>query len=214
MWQIWHLVRKTSVHKSSAVGMARVLIFLLVQMLPVSSICGRGQPIEPPQFDNYRVPNVYKGKVKPPNIGNLDQYGGTDLRCFAGEPSEFAKEQVNFAGHFVLGTCTCGSGCHYLFMWDAVTGKFYPRLPPGVIDVGPYEGRDVQPPGIGYKGEEYKLGSNLLIVEGCVEDTCDCATRYYRWTGRRFKLVLRQPVPMPARCLKKPSTETSSPDNK
>jgi hypothetical protein len=43
---------------------------------------------------------------------------------------------VNFAGHFVIDACTCGSGCHYLYMWDAVSGKFYQRLPPGVIDGG------------------------------------------------------------------------------
>ena len=88
-------------------------------------------------------------------------------------------------------------------MWDAVSGKFYQRIPPGVIDVGPYPRHGVQPPGIVYQGEQYQPNSSLLIVEGCVEDTCDCATRYYKWTGSQFKLILRQPVRMPETCLKK-----------
>ena len=94
-------------------------------------------------------------------------------------------------------------GCHSLYMWDAKTGRFYPRLPPGVIGVGPYARRGVQPPGIVYMGEQYRPDSGLLIVEGCVDDTCDCAKRYYRWTGSQFKLILRQPVRMPERCLTK-----------
>jgi hypothetical protein len=86
-------------------------------------------------------------------------------------------------------------------MWDAISGKFYQRLPPGVIDIGSFDaggGRSVE-----YKGEQYRTNSSLLIVEGCVEDTCDCSQRYYQWTGSQFKLILRQPVPMPDACLKK-----------
>lgn len=162
-----------------------------------------GQAVVAPRFEDHPVAKIYRGTVKPPNFGNQNQFEGTDLRCFGGDPSEYSSAHVNFAGHFVLSACTCGSGCHYLFMWDAVTGKFYQRVPPGVIDVGPYEARDAQPPGLVYKGEQYQPNSSLLIVEGCIEDTCDCATRYYRWTGTRFKLLLRQAVRMPERCLKK-----------
>jgi hypothetical protein len=77
--------------------------------------------------------------VKPPDFGKRDQYEGTDLRCFGIDPAAYAKHEVNFAGHYVLDACTCGSGCHYLLMRDAMTGKFYQQVPPGVIDVGPYE---------------------------------------------------------------------------
>ncbi len=37
-----------------------------------------------------------------------------------------------------------------------------------------------------------RLDSTLLIVEGQTSsgETCDCATRYYKWTGRQFKLIL------------------------
>jgi hypothetical protein len=156
---------------------------------------------KPPRFEDFPVVTVYHGSVKPPDFGNRDRFQGTEVRCFGGEPADYAKDQVNFAGHYVLDTCTCGTGCHYLYMWDAANGKFYQRLPPGVIDIGSLDaggGRSVE-----YKGEEYRTKSSLLIVEGCVEDTCDCARRYYRWTGSQFKLILRQPVRMPEACLKK-----------
>lgn len=155
----------------------------------------------PPRFEDFPVPSVYRGAVKPPAFGDRSRLEGTDLRCF-GDLTDYVDAKVNFAGHFVIGTCTCGSGCHYLFMWDASTGKFYERLPPGVIDVGPYRGRDVPPPGIIYNGEQFQANSSLLIVEGCIEDTCDCGVRYYRWNGSRFELILKQPARMPERCLK------------
>ena len=122
------------------------------------------------------------------------------MRCFGGDPAAYSARQVNFASHFVIDVCTCGSGCHYLFMWDAVNGKFYERLPPGVIDVGPFDTAKTE--SVSYKGEEYRANSSLLVVEGCVEDTCDCATRFYKWTGTRFQLIRKQPVRMPARWLK------------
>jgi hypothetical protein len=177
---------------------SRVALFLAaVGFLPG----GRSQTVVPPRFEDYRVGDVYRGAVKPPEFGDLSRYEGTDLRCFGGDPAAAALEHVNFAGHFVIDACTCGTGCHYLYMWDAVTGKFFGRLPPGVIDIGPYDlGRKDS---VEYKGEEHRADSSLLIVDGCVEDTCDCATRYYRWTGNQFQLVLRRPVRMPSACAKK-----------
>jgi hypothetical protein len=156
----------------------------------------------PPRFEDFPVSATYRGAVKLPDFGNPDRFQGTDVRCFASDPAVYAGEHVNFAGHFVIDTCTCGAGCRYLFMWDAKSGKFYQRLPPGVVDVGPYSGPEVRPPGIVYSGEQYQPNSSLLIVEGCVDETCDCGRRYYRWTGRQFKLILREPVRMPGRCLK------------
>ena len=71
----------------------------------------------------------------------------------------------------------------------------------GPIDVGPYsDGSNF--PLLVHKGEEYRTDSSLLVVEGCIEDTCDCARRYYNWNGRRFNLLLRQATPIPPKCKK------------
>lgn len=159
-----------------------------------------GQAPKLPHFEDYPVSRVYRGLVKPPKVGDLNQYPGTDLRCY-GDMDQRAGERVNFAGHFVVGACTCGSGCHYLFLWDAITGKFNPHFPFGPINVGPYSNGDTDPP-TEYKGEQYRADSSLLIVEACIEGTCDCATRYYSWSGGQFKLILKQPARMPRNCLR------------
>lgn len=89
-------------------------------------------------------------------------------------------------------------------MWDALSGKiFYREFPFHAINVGPYSEAGSQAQPIVYGGEQYQLDSSLMIVEGCLGETCDCARRYYRWTGSRFQLILKQPVRMPPACLKK-----------
>jgi hypothetical protein len=86
-------------------------------------------------------------------------------------------------------------------MWDALSGNFFRRIAIGVINIGPYGLGSVHGP-IEYQGEKYRVDSTLLIVEGCVEDTCDCAKRYYQWNGRRFKLLQKIPSRIPPECRK------------
>jgi hypothetical protein len=170
-------------------------------ILMLTLTAGSSQAARPPRFQDYPVQNIYRGKVEAPKFGDLSKYEGTDVRCYGGEPSTYAAEPVNFAGHFVISACPCGTGCQYLFMWDALSGKVYLHFPFGPIDVGPYsDGSNF--PLLVHKGEEYRTDSSLLVVEGCIEDTCDCARRYYNWNGRRFNLLLRQATPIPPKCKK------------
>src|SRR5580700_5014621 len=99
-----------------------------------------GQSAELPSFRDHRVSNIYRGRVKAPDFGDLNHYSGTDVRCFGEEPTSYTEKPVNFSGHFVVDTCSCGSGCHYLFIWDALSGKVYREFPFGSIDIGPYYG--------------------------------------------------------------------------
>jgi hypothetical protein len=86
-------------------------------------------------------------------------------------------------------------------MWDARTGKLYRDLPPGAINIGPYGVGELAQP-IEYQGEQYRSDSTLLVIEGCIEGTCDCATRYYIWGGDRFTLIMSKISRMPPRCEK------------
>jgi hypothetical protein len=86
-------------------------------------------------------------------------------------------------------------------MWDALNGNFYRNLPFGLINIGPYGTGSIDPP-IEYRGEQYRVDSTLLIVDGCIEGTCDCAERYYQWDGKRFKLLLKILSRMPPECRK------------
>ena len=171
--------------------------FIALWLLPLFGFSG---PSRPPRFGDYRVAKFYAGKVEPPHFGDPSQYSGTDVRCFGADPAEYEKLPVNFAGHYIIGTCSCGTGCRYLFLWDAASGKFYRDFPFGPIDVGPFDVGVIASP-VEYKGEQFRKDSSLLILDGCVEDTCDCATRYYKWTGNQFVLVFRQLGRTPSKCL-------------
>ena len=163
-------------------------------------LCGIGSAqVSRPTFADYRVTSIYAGPTRPPRLGRMDRYTGTDLRCFGEDPTTYAAMPVNFAGHFVLGQCSCGSGCSYLYLWDARTGAFYRDLPFGPLDVGPY-GDLKGHPVITYAGASYRADSSLLILDGCFEGTCDCAKRFYVWKSSVFQLIQRQPGRVPRKC--------------
>ena len=71
----------------------------------------------------------------------------TRYRGFIVVPSSRQKPATS------TGACTCGSGRHYLFLWDAITGKFNPHFPFGSINVRPDSNGHTDPP-IEYKGEQ------------------------------------------------------------
>lgn len=153
-----------------------------------------------PEFTGYRVA-VYRGPVIAPDTHNMDIY--EIHACFADAPEALSNARVNFAGHFVIRACSCGTGCHSLVMWDATTGRLSIETPvdaKGPINVGPYEQARPGLPLLFYKGERFRPDSTLLIIEGCHEQTCDCATWYYTLTGGHFKLILKQTAPKPAVC--------------
>lgn len=163
----------------------------------IPALYGQARPTRLPRFEDYRA-SVYAGKVASPRLGDPTQYTGTDLRCFGPDRSSDA-ETPNFAGHFVIGACTCGSGCHYLFMWDAKTGRLYRKLPMAAFNVGPYLGDDHTSP-VEYSGERFRQNSRLLIIEACSEGTCDCGKSYYVWTGDTFRLLMKTVSRTPPKC--------------
>ena len=171
-----------------------------IWLCTISVLYGQAHPVRSPRFEDYPVA-AYAGKVAPPDFGNPGQYTGTDLRCFSADPSGYRAEQPNFAGHFVIGTCTCGSGCHYLFMWDARTGKVYRDLPFGVLNIGSYVANE-NPTPVLYSGEKFRPNSSLLIIDACREGTCDCGVRYYLWTGTAFRMIRKIVSRKPPNCSK------------
>lgn len=155
-----------------------------------------------PEFTGYRTPAVYRGPTVPPDTRDMDIY--EIHACFADAPETFGNARVNFAGHYIIRACSCGTGCHSLVMWDAATGRVFDGEIAGAkepINVGPYEQRGPGLPLLFYKGEEYRPDSTLLIIEGCHEQTCDCGRWYYTLAGDRFKLILKRAVRKPAVCV-------------
>jgi hypothetical protein len=185
--------------RGQAATCALVVLCFAIGNAPTARVYGQ-RAAKAPSFETYRVPKVYSAAVKPPAFGALDGYSGTDLQCFGQDPETYAAMHVNFAGHFVISACSCGSGCRYLFLWDAQTGKVYRQLPFGPINVGPYGVGGTTPP-VRYAGEQYRADSSLLMLDGCFEETCDCAKRYYAWSGSHFKLIHREPDRLPPDCV-------------
>lgn len=174
-----------------------IVLICLMALMSSSTFAQRDRNNIAPRFEDYKVTELYRGIVKPPNFGDLGRYEGTDLRCFGGNPSEYRNLTVNFAGRFIIGSCACGSGCRYLFMWDATNGRFY-RIPIAPNNPGPFGIGERDP--VYYKGEEYHADSSLLVIDGCEERTCNCGTRYYRWTGKGFELIAKRPSRLPSGC--------------
>jgi hypothetical protein len=174
-----------------------VIVWAMLAMCSLQGVLSP-QVRRPPSFADYPVSAIYRGPVAPPRFGPTEQYQGTDLRCFGGSPEEYTGRHVDFAGHFIVGHCSCGTGCSYLYLWDARTGKFYRLLDLALINVGPF--LDPNGPLVKYTGASYRADSSLLVLDGCVEGTCDCAKRYYVWRNGEFSPIYRQAETVPPRC--------------
>jgi hypothetical protein len=99
------------------------------------------------KFIDFKVDNVYKGKLASPN--------------FTTDPSskrfKFAindgckKEGVNYAGHYTIVEWGCGTVCAEMAIVDRITGQIiYSQIPFDKAD--------------GHSGSNYKIDSRMLIV--------------------------------------------------
>lgn len=158
-----------------------------------------------PKFENFRVAPVYHEVAVPPQFlsGDLDSLPlpESDPKCINPYlPNEYSNKRANFAGHFVLAQCSCGSGCGYMFVWDAKNGKVYHTMPYGALEIGPYvyDGHSIV-----FKGLIFRVDSNLLIAEGCFDQDAhptvrDCARRYFTWNGARFTRIYSERILTPS----------------
>ena len=90
-------------------------IFLLVTCLVSIS----AQQKRVPRFEDYAVRESYKGKVARVKLSS------PAARMFRTMLRENAKKGVNFAGHYILASWGCGSGCHSFAFVDAKNGNVY-----------------------------------------------------------------------------------------
>jgi hypothetical protein len=155
----------------------------------------------PPHFEQY--PTVqYTGAVTFPifKTGTLNRlpFPDGDLKCI-GDTQEVRHAildgmKPNFAGHFVIHGCSCGTGCGSFFMWDAQTGTVHRAFPFGSLNAGP--------PLTGWRGLLHNVNSRLLVAEGFLDDEAVSPNRfhgtsYYLWNGKNFVLLYRIQLPLP-----------------
>lgn len=127
-----------------------------------------------PRFKDYPVKTVYRGKNAPLLLTG-------DARTFKTRLREALKGKPNFAGHYIVTTWGCGTGCQVGAMIDARTGKVY-YLPFPVAQT--YEvDEDFRP-------VEFRLNSKLIIFSGFRVDTDeDAGARFYKFENGRFKFL-------------------------
>ncbi len=101
-----------------------------------------------------------------------------------------AREQINFAGKYILVQWGCGTNCIQAALIDALSGEVYfPEILQGVTQ--------------GYNEAfarheilEFKKGSKLLILYGAAGNDFKSESNdfvqgisYYEWTGKDFNLI-------------------------
>jgi hypothetical protein len=110
----------------------------------------------------------------------------------------WAKEKPNFAGHYILATWGCGTGCTQIAIIDAITGKVF--HPPGartnsVVNVhhellvaGESSARRAD-----FGALRYSTDSRLLVLIGAPEDRVENrGISYFVWENdvlRRIRFV-------------------------
>ena len=101
-----------------------------------------------------------------------------EARQFRTRLAEAARQKSNFAGHYILTTWGCGSGCLMPAIIDADNGKVF-MIPFTVTTVGE---KVIEP-------LQFDLKSNLLIVNGSRNDGLENGTFYYKWENDRLELI-------------------------
>ena len=98
-----------------------VLVFTasLVAIADESAIRAVDIPKDAPRASDYPA-NPYTGKQAAPDVQS-DSRSRTYRTVLRG----WATEKPNFAGHYILATWGCGTGCTQVAIIDAITGKVF-----------------------------------------------------------------------------------------
>lgn len=126
-----------------------------------------------PRFENYRVGKISQGKSATLKLNS------PNARMFRTRLGENAAGGVNFAGHYVLATWGCGSGCRSLAIIDVQTGRVYFTLSLMLVGTAMYQELDPL---------EFRADSRLLKVVGSRNDQ-GVGTYFYEWKNNRLRLV-------------------------
>lgn len=170
-------------------------ILLLISLTLALSASAFSQKI--PTFSAYKVRIEKFGKV----TVNLKSHKKarmyrTNLRDAA------LKEDVNFAGHYILTVWSCGDNCSQWAIIDARNGNvFFPKEFEGVesdsCELPKKAIPDDAPPEAGKGGEGpvfHKTNSRMIMLIGLPGGGLDnqralCGNYFYKWTGMRLRRI-------------------------
>ena len=164
----------------------------LVSFLAAITVLGQTESSSAlPRFDRYGVASVFHGLAAKPQFESAPSYPDGDPK-FRDAVLDEVSRGVNFAGHYAIVQWSCGSGCRSIAVVDVATGAMYRQMPYHSLLVGPFRsdsGALKQ-----CEGLQFRVGSRLLIAEGCF-DTADgpgkgyCGREYFEWRDGRFVTI-------------------------
>jgi hypothetical protein len=191
---------------SGMTARSRLFAFALVSALGCGAWAGDGPegeltvhasdlPADAPRPEQYpAVP--YAGPSAAPDVRSDPR-----SRAYRTQIREWAKERPNFAGHYILATWGCGTGCTQIAIIDAKSGKVF--HPPGIRmnqaadvdeDVLP-EMMVPSPRRADFDSLRYRPDSRLLVLLGTPEnEKRNRGISYFVWERealRRVRLVAK-----------------------
>lgn len=127
-----------------------------------------------PEFKDFPATPIYRGKNAPLILT-------ADVRSFKTRLRAAAKERPNFAGHYIVTTWGCGTGCDSGAIIDAKTGRVY--WFPFAIGQDYEAGEEFNP-------VEFRADSKLIIFNGVRVDRDEKGgARFYKFEDGRFILL-------------------------
>ena len=129
-----------------------------------------------PQFKDFPAQGGYAGKNAPVIITSKDRMYRTRL-------NEAAQQKPNFAGHYILTTWGCGTGCLTGAVIDANTGKVH-WLPHTICCWNEVERDDSFTPIV------FRVNSRLIVFTGIRnEQDGDQGAHFYEFGTTGFKHI-------------------------
>lgn len=117
-----------------------------------------------PRFENYPAAKIYKSKIASLKLKDDDELWRDRFQW------AIDNQKVNFAGHYVVTTWSCGSTCLLGAVIDAKTGRVF--------------WWDVELNWDAEKPVEYRSDSGLIILSGCRRD--NTGKHYFKIKNGRF----------------------------
>jgi len=146
-------------------------------------------PKDAPRFNDYPA-DPYSGPNAAPDVLRDPR-----SRMYRTQLRGWAKEKPNFAGHYILATWGCGTGCTQIAVIDALTGKvFHPSgaRTNSVVDVHDelLIEEDPSPRRADFGALRYRVDSRLLVLIGTPENRVENrGISYFVWENDRLRKV-------------------------
>ena len=149
-------------------------------------------PAKAPRFEDSPAA-LYQGPHAKLRLGKDDAFFKTRLHLAA-------QQEINFAGHYIVGLWGCGYSCVIVRIIDVKTGKILPTQGLGSVAFQQVADSmlDASPHWPNEGPVKFKADSHLLVLLGAPEeDEKRQGINYYRLQGQRLQLIKHVRWPRP-----------------